>query len=397
VLNADAILELCAVIGLVAYGVTFRAGRPAQYLQRCLAALLISVGMVFLARSIHGLTGEPVFVLIATAASLFIPLMALLSAEAIRREHAPWVAKVIVAIAPFPLLAWRLLEDGFPGMVAREVFVLGGLLGAALWVWCCPAGRLPGDERRFARFFVLAVLIAIPFAATDFQSFIHLPVRLGAMGALVGVHVAVWVPGGGVRIRLVLAQLAGAFLFAALLIAAGSPWLGDHGWPFLIRGWTAVSGILLATGILLKLTADYVRRRNNRFLEQFLACDTRSVEAFLGAAATLRPFAGMSLLGGDSLADYDHPALVAELSGGKVVALGSLKREAASTPLQEQMIDALEQAGATHLCLGTTAPLRLAVFTAGPLADEREIGAQIGLFARTIALLEKRDRHADAA
>jgi hypothetical protein len=175
------------------------------------------------------------------------------------------------------------------------------------------------------------------------------------------------------------------------------PWLDDRGGPFLIRAWAGVAGILLATGILLKLTADVVRRRNNRFLEQFLACDLGSVDAFLGSAAMLPPFAGMSVLSGESLADYDQAALASALAGARVVGLAALKRLPEPEAVEEQMIDILEQAGATHLCLATASPLRLAVFTAGPLADEREIGAQVGLFARTIELLARRKRHADVA
>jgi hypothetical protein len=400
VFNADAIIELCAVIALVAYGVTFRTGHATQYLHRCLAALFISLGVLFLARSVNSLTGAAVFAHLATAASLFLPLMVLLCAEAIRREHAPWPAKLIAAVGPVALLAWRLLETdrtSLPGTVAREVFVLGGLLGSALWIWRCPPVRLPGEERRFAQFFVIAMLIAVPFAATDFQNFLELPVRMGALGVLIGIHIAVWVPASGMRFRFVLAQLCGAFAFAAILIASGWPWFDDHGWPFLVRAWAAVSGVLLAAGIALKLTADFVRRRSNRFLEQFLACDMRGVDSFLGTAAMLAPFSGMLILGGESLADYDCVALVKELSRGKVVALGALKRRHQPTPTEEQMIDILEQSGATHLCLASTSPLRLALFTAGPLADAREVGAQIELFARTTEFLERRGQHADAA
>src|SRR5690606_28543052 len=156
--------------------------------------------------------------------------------------------------------------------------------------------RLSTDNHRFAQVFVVAILLAIPFAATDLQNFLELPVRMGAMGALIGVHFAVWVPTNGVRFRLVVLQLLATFVFALVLIGLGMPWFGDRNWIFLIRAWAAISGILLTAGIALKLTADFVRRRSNRFIERFLACDTGSVDGFLGTAAMLAPFADLRIL-----------------------------------------------------------------------------------------------------
>ncbi|WP_374368581.1 hypothetical protein [Dongia sp.] len=407
-LGADAILEFCAVVGLIAYGVTFRAAHPAQYLHRCLAALFISLGILLLARGIFSLTQEKLFAHLAMVAALFLPLMTLLCAEAIRREHAPLLAKLIAAVAPFVLALWHVAEwrGASPdsliprSLIVVEAFVLGGLLGSALWVRQSPAGRLSVENHRFAQFFVVAILLAIPFAATDFQNFLELPVRMGAIGALIGVHFAVWVPNAGVKFRLVLFQLLAIFVFALVLIGLGIPWFGDRNWIFLIRAWAAISGILLTAGIALKLTADFIRRRSNRFIERFLACDTGSVDGFLGTAAMLAPFTDLRILEAESLADYDHLALVSKLSGGKVVSLRVLKRQSEadiSAAIQEQIIDILEHAGATHLCLVSSSPIRLALFTAGPLADEGEIQSQIGLFARTIDLIARRNQYADIA
>jgi hypothetical protein len=405
VLGADAILEFCAVVGLIAYGVTFRTVYPAQYLHRCLASLFISLGVLFLARGMYSLGQEQLFAHVAIVAALFLPLMALLCAEAIRREHAPWPAKLVVAAAPFMLAPWHLAAwhlAAWPGnpinsLIVIETFVLGGLLGSALWVRRCPVERLSAENHRFARFFVVAVLLAIPFAATDFQNFLDLPVRMGAMGALIGVHFAVWVPTTGIKFRLVLLQLLAIFVFALVLIGLGMPWFGDRDWTFLIRAWAAISGILLAAGIALKLTADFVRRRGNRFIERFLACDMESIDGFLGSAAMLAPFADMRILEAESLADYDRPALASELSAGKVAGLHTLQRRSEASATQEQIVDILEHAGATHLCLARSSPIRLALFTAGPLVDESEIQSQIGLFARTIALIARRNQHADIA
>lgn len=402
-LGADAILEFCAVVGLIAYGATFRAAHPAQYLHRCLAALFVSLGILFLARGLYSLTQEKLFAHVAIVAALFLPLMALLCAEAVRREHAPLPVKLVVAATPFVLAMWHVAEWGGAssnGLIFVEAFVIGGLLGSALWVRGRPTDRLSVENHRFSQFFVVAILLAIPFAATDFQNFLELPVRMGAMGALIGVHFAVWVPTTGVKFRLVLLQLLAIFVFALVLIVLGMPWFGDRNWVFLIRAWVAISGILLTAGIALKLTADFVRRRGNQFVERFLACDTGSVDGFLGSAAMLAPFADLRILEAESLADFDRIALVSKLSGGKVINLRALKRRSEadiSATTQEQIIDILEHAEATHLCLASSSPIRLALFTAGPLADEGEIQSQIGLFARTIDLIARRNQYADIA
>ena len=390
-LGADIILEFCAVVGLIAYGAAFRAAQPAHYLHRCLAALLITLGVLFLARGLHSLAGAMFFAHVAIAAAVILPLMALLCAEAIQRQHAPGVAKLLVVAAPIVLIIWRIAAGQDPSphnLIITEAFVLGGLLANALWVRSRLADSPSEEDRRFGQFFVVALLLALPFAATDFQNFVDLPVRMGAMGALIGVYLAVWVPTNGLRFRLVLLQLLAILVFALILVALGLPWFDDRDWTFLIRAWAAITGILLTAGILLKLSADAVRRRGNRFIEQFLACDTGSVDSFLSSAAMLPPFSDMQILGVADLADYDLAALTADLSGGKVISLRALKGSSTTT-LQEQMIDILEHAGATHLCLATESPARLALFTSGPLVDEREIGPQVGLFARTVALIAK--------
>lgn len=397
------IIDFVAAISAAVYALFLLGSTERNYLRRCLAAAFICVSAIFFLRASLALGGGPVVESLVVAPVMALPLTLLLAAEAFRRQHSHVLAKLIaVSGALFGLVLaiggwWRSIPY-FP--IGLAVYVLTGLLASAAWVAARDRAGLPVQHNETAGFFVAALLVATPFAATDFQAIIVLPIQLGAIATLICLYFAVWLPSPGTGIVNVALQLAG-ILLAALLLGLFTRVLVPNSDPASFLAASAIAFcVILAAALAAKLGFDHQLGKRRRFLDAFVATDKRSMDGFIEHCATIEPFTDALLMGEAELADFDHARIEQALVDKKVIDRPYLSRVAASDlaqDLREQCLDLLDRVGAGYMCRVGHGPLRIALFRTGSMVDHREISARVQLLAETAQLiLERRggDDHA---
>ena len=133
-----------------------------------------------------------------------MPLGALIVTEGILRRHAPRAAK-IAAVAGAVVIglggAFGLESYTTPYAILLALFQLAGFAICAWLLATRDRSTLLASENRSIGRLAAGSLIVIPFIVTDFQALApDIPVRLGALGALL-VVTAVLIAGGGTETR----------------------------------------------------------------------------------------------------------------------------------------------------------------------------------------------------
>ncbi|WP_315760288.1 hypothetical protein [Sphingomonas sp. Y38-1Y] len=357
-----------------------------------LAALLVARTSVARAGSAVGARLRALYTL--TAWLLAFRLLAALS------PSAPVIAALMVVAAWLPLAAVRLVEELCRRHAPRSVklLALGGALvfsGVAVTlglVWSDGAvlalagyqsvmlaamiallvrerGGLGPAERRTADTFLLALVLTIPLALTDFVAlFPALPVRGGVVAILLLVLAASRLtidrgtPAGLLADIAVASGASGVLVLAALLML---PALPDETVARL-----AVAGWAVAALLLLIERAAGRRTRASGLVAALARVESDEPAAILSAHPLL---AGGRVIEGQALAAYPEASL-AELLRRRVIA-GERAGDAAR--------DLLQAAQATHLLRLSRVPPRLLAINAGGLAGAA-LDAEIELAARLV-------------
>jgi hypothetical protein len=220
---ADSIVNFCGAIGLLVAMLTLYRRDPGGPFTRRLLFLLGVVAALFFIRALawwHESTWLDRLSLIPAA---MVPLGALIVTEGILRRHAPRPAKQ-VAVAGAVLLglggALGLEAWSTTYAIALSAFQLAGFVTCALLLTLRDRSQLLASENRSIGRLALGALLVIPFIVTDFQALVPgMPVRLGALGALL-VVTAVLIAGSGGETRRQGIALAALRLSSATC----SPW-----------------------------------------------------------------------------------------------------------------------------------------------------------------------------
>ncbi len=185
---ADSIVNLCGAIGLgVAMATLYRRDPRSPLTRRLLVALGI-IALLFLVRGTAWWSGSGVLDNLSMIPAALIPLGALIVTEGILRRHAPRPAKIVILTGGIAL--------GLAGAVGSERFAAplpscspcSSFGGFAICAWLLAmrdrTTLMASENRSIGRLAVGAVLV-IPFIVTDFRVLMpDIPVRLGALGAL---------------------------------------------------------------------------------------------------------------------------------------------------------------------------------------------------------------------
>ena len=162
------------------------------------------MAVLFLTRGVAWWTGSDWLDRLSLIPAALVPLGALVVTEGILRRHAPRVLK-IAALAGAVLIGLGCIFG--PGEFARPFAMLLAALqlaGFACCAWLLAArdrNSLLASENRSIGRLVAGALIVIPFVVTDFRALVpDIPVRLGALGALL-VVTAVLIAGSGAETR----------------------------------------------------------------------------------------------------------------------------------------------------------------------------------------------------
>jgi hypothetical protein len=379
-LAADLIVNGLALAALIAAIVAMRGGEASGPVERRLRALYIAIALLLALRTWAWWAPHPLLAIPVLAVAAWVPLLALRLVEQLVRRHAPrrlkWLALggaigftaaaiLIGGFWPYALLAWlalfQIVTLGWAGMLLHNRRL----------------GELAAAEERIADTLVLAFVVAIPLAASDFRAMLpDLPVRMGGLGVLVFLVAASRLQSSLAAPRLLLADLFALLLFAALL--AGSTGLFV---PGLASGDLVRLAVLAFAGAATTLVlfrigeARLLARMRPSLLTAFAKLPDRAgEEALLGAHPLL---ATGKLIEGEALGLYDQAAVAAIARRRVVTASSSMDEEAGAAAR-----NLLDSAAATHLVRLSQYPPRFLAVAAGELAGTGTLAAELDMLSR---------------
>ena len=258
---ADSIVNLCGAIGLGVAMVTLYRRDPRSPRTRRLLVALGIIALLFLVRGVAWWSGSGVLDNLSMIPAALIPLGALIVTEGILRRHAPRPAKIVILTGGIALgLAGAVGSERFaaPFAVLLALFQLGGF---AICAWLLAvrdrATLMASENRSIGRLAVGAVMV-IPFIVTDFRVLMpDIPVRLGALGALLVVTAILIAERGAETQRQALLMTALRLSSSALLGIAAAFVAPDVDMAQVMRfGAIAIAGVLT-----IGLMADALRAR----------------------------------------------------------------------------------------------------------------------------------------
>ena len=367
--------------------------RRARLLLAALAALLLVRGFFWL------LPPDPRLFKLTFVPATLVPLGAALFVEGLLRRHLPLALKVLATGGSALFLVLDLAgvlrrgSDWVLAFAAYEVVLLAAL--GWLVLRRDRAGLSPAENRFVERLWV-ALLFAIPLAATDFRHALGWPpARLGALGALIFAYALV--RGGsraerrGTLLREVLRLAARAAVLAAALAAV----LGfDAG-----RAWhlaAAACGFVLLAALWQRLADVRAEVEQGSFLAWWGGADVSSLDRFVAALESCPVAESCLLVAGPALEGYDEPALAARLRAAPVASLTALQESPRADAgdhrfAEEQLADLLARHGMEHACLVRARPLALLLVGHAPLGGSPATELEIALLQKSAAMLAARE------
>jgi hypothetical protein len=314
----------------------------------------------------------------------------LIVTEGILRRHAPRAAK-IAAVAGAALL-------GLGGLVGLEsyatpysiVLSLFQLAGFAICAWLLATrdrSTLMASENRSIGQLAAGAVIVIPFIATDFQVLApDIPVRLGALGALL-VVTAVLIAGGGTETRRQGVSLTALRLSsAALLGAAASCVAPDVDAAQVMRfSAIAISGVL-TIGLMTDTLRAWFESREPGVLNSVAASTARSRDELIAELTRHPMFESARRYRESDLGAYDPPLLRNFLSTRRV-----LRRPdapwglAAPDPAVERLVSLLKANNATHVIVLSHDPVDMLVLAVPVISADPATETALALVRRLLA------------
>src|SRR5436190_3205622 len=388
---ADSIVNLCAAIGLAVAMLALHRRDPGGPVTRRLLFLLGVVAALFLIRG-FGWWHESAWLdrlsLIPAAA---VPLGALIVTEGILRRHAPRPAKQI-AVAGAVLLgvggALGLEAWSTPYAIALSLFQLAGFATCALLLALRDRSHLLASENRSIGRLAVGALLVVPFIVTDFQALApDMPVRLGAIGALL-VVTAVLIAGSSGETQRQGIALAGLRLAAAALLGAAAAYLTSDVDAAQIMRFSAVAiAGVLTIGLMTDTLRAHFEARAPGMLNSIAVSPAMSREHLITELMRQPLFESARRFRAAELAPYD-PALLRDLLASRPV----LRRAAApwgfapSDPAVERIRSLLAANSATHVVVLSHDPADLFVLAVPVMLADPASETALALVRRILAV-----------
>ncbi|AQV94198.1 hypothetical protein BJN34_09895 [Cupriavidus necator] len=323
-------------------------------------------------RGFSWLFGGTLLAQLVFAAATLLPIAMTLFAEYLVRRHHPLWLKLLalgVSVAFFAINVFTDLSRDTPLLLAfLGCFAVVTASNGWFLLWLRDA-ELSDNEERLARAVVLVVALAVPLAATDFREELrHVPVRLGALGALAFVYVFVNLSESQRVVRGLLVHIVVALLFAILLASVMAlasrgpgPGFAEAG----LRGMPVAIAWVLLTAIFVRIRAVSLAGDGNAFLRWLLHARLDTPEGFLHSLRRLPQTADHVVLGNAELAGYALDALF-DMAGKRrePVSIGEARawakiREGDRVEAAEQLVDLLERHEMTHALLIARQPAQV--------------------------------------
>jgi hypothetical protein len=388
---ADSIVNLCGAIGLTVAMVTLHRRDARSPLTRRLLLALGVIATLFFVRGAAWWSGNALLDRISLIPAALIPFGALIVTEGILRRHAPRQVKIVIVLGGIGLGlggAFGLERFATLYFVLLSLFQLAGFATCGWLLAMRDRTTLMASENRSIGRLAVGALIVIPFIATDFQVLApDIPVRLGALGALL-VVTAILIAGGGAETRRQALLMTALRLSSSALLGAAAAFVSpDVDGAQIIRfGAIAISGVL-TIGLMVDALRAYFESQVPGVLDSVAASPARTRDQLIAELARHPIFESARRYRENELAAYDPPMLRDFLSTRRV-----LRRAEApwgltsSDPAVERAVSLMAANSATHLIILSHDPIDVIVLAVPVISADPATETALALVRRLLAL-----------
>ncbi len=388
---ADSVVNLCGALGLCVAMVTLYRRDPRSPLTRRLLVALGIVASLFFVRGAAWWSGNVLLDNLSSIPAALIPLGALIVTEGMLRRHAPRTIKIATVIGGIAL--------GLGGAVGLEqfttayavllaLFQLGGFATCAWLLAMRDRASLMAAENRSIGRLAVGAIIVIPFIVTDFRVlFPDIPVRLGALGALL-VVTAVLIAGGGAETRRQAVLMTALRLCSSALLGAAAAFVSPDVDAAQVMRFCAiaVAGVL-TIGLMVDTLRAHFESQELGVLNSVAASPARTRDQLIAELARHPIFESARRYRESELVDYD-PALLRDfLSTRRVLRRPEAPWGLPSTdPAVERAVSLMAANSATHLIILSHDPVDVIVLAVPVTSADPATETALALVRRLLAL-----------
>ena len=387
---ADSILNLCGAIGLGVAMIALHRRDPRGPLTRRLLLALGVAALLFLVRGVAWWTGSPWLDRLSLIPAALVPLSALIVTEGILRRHAPKAAKVTAVLGAVLLgfgSALGLERFATAYSIMLSLFQLAGFATCAWLLAMRDRSTLMASENRGIGRLAVGALIVIPFIVTDFQALApDMPVRLGALGALL-VVTAILIAGGGSETRrqgLLMTTLR--LSSSALLGAAAACVSADVDAGQIVRFCAIAIAGVLTIGLMTDTLRAFFESQVPGVLTSVAASTARTRDQLIAELAGHPLFESARRYRERELAGYD-PALLRDfLSTRRVLRRAEAPWGLTTTdPAVERLASLMKANHATHTIVLSHDPVDLIILAVPVISADPATETALALVRRLLA------------
>lgn len=388
---ADSIVNLCGAIGVVVAMVTLHRRDPRSPLTRRLLVALGVVALLFLVRGAAWWSGSVVLDDLSSIPAALIPFGALIVTEGILRRHAPRPVKIAIVIGGVLLgLGGALGLERFaaPYAVLLALFQLAGFAICAWLLATRDRTTLMASENRSIGRLAVGAIIVIPFIVTDYRVLMpDIPVRLGALGALL-VVTAVLIAGGGTETRRQALLMTALRLISSALLGAAAAFVAPDVDAAQIMRFCAIAiAGVLSIGLMVDALRAHFESQVPGVLNSVAVSPAQTRDALIAELARHPIFESARRYRESELGAYDPPLLRGFLSSVRVLRRPEAPWGLTSTdPAVERVVSLLAASSATHLIVLSHDPIDLIVLAVPVISADPATETALALVRRLLAL-----------
>ena len=389
-MTADSIVNLCGAIGLGVAMMTFYRRDPRSPLTRRLLIALGVIALLFLVRGVAWWSGSVALDRLSVIPAALIPLGALIVTEGILRRHAPRGLKVMAVFGGIVLGlggAFGLERFATPYAVVLSLFQLVSFAACGWLLATRDRTTLMASENRGIGRLAVGALVVIPFILTDFRTlFPDIPVRLGALGALLTVAVMLIAGGGAETRRHGLALMALRLVSSALLGFAAAFMAPEVDAAQVVRFCAVAVAGVLTIGLMTDALRALFESQEPGVLNSIAASPAATRDALMAELAHHPIFESARRYREIELAAYDPPLLREFLSTRRVLRRSEAPWGlAASDPAAERAVSLMTANSATHVIVLSEDPVDLIVLAVPVTSADPATETALALVRRLLA------------
>ena len=388
---ADSIVNLCGAIGLcVAMLTLYRRDAKNPLTKRLLLALGV-IAILFLVRGVAWWSGSVVLDNLSSIPAASVPLGALIVTEGILRRHAPKAVKIAAVVGGIGLGfvgALGLERFATPYAISLSLFQLAGFATCGLLLATRDRATLTASENQSIGRLAFGAILVIPFMLTDFQVLApDIPVRLGALGAVL-VVTAILIAGGGAETRRQALLMTALRLGSSALLGAAAACVSPDVDAAQIMRFCAIAiAGVLTIGQMVDALRAHFEAQVPGVLSSVAASPARTRDQLIAELARHPIFESARRYRERDLVAYDPPLLREFLSTRRVLRHPDAPWGLTSSdPAVERVVSLMAANSATHLIILGHDPADVIVLAVPVISADPATETALALVRRLLAL-----------